>query len=283
MKSVNTLKEGNGMKLALANINLGLWAAAYIKQTAQAFWAKHPQETFTLGLPTGGTVTDMYANLRLFYQTGALDFSRFVTFNMDEYAGLLPEHPQSYHSYMQQHLFSGVNIPPQNRHLLNGMTQDPAAECAAYEESIRQAGGIKLFVGGVGRNGHIAFNEPGSEFTSRTRLVELTLGTRQANARFFGNHLEKVPTHALTVGIGTLLDAPEILILADGPQKAQAVSTFVCNEPTLSCPLTALKLHANATLLIDKAAASLLPDDLKNCFTELENQNPEAAIYCLEL
>lgn len=271
------------MKLALANINLGLWAAAYIKQTAQSFWAKNPQEPFTLGLPTGGTVTDMYANLRLFYQTGSLDFSRFVTFNMDEYCGLLPEHPQSYHSYMQRHLFSAVNIPPQNRHLLNGMAKDPAAECAAYESSIRQAGGVKLFVGGVGRNGHIAFNEPGSEFTSRTRQVELTLGTRQANARFFGNQLEKVPTHALTVGIGTLLDAQELLILASGRQKAPAIQAFAANEPTRSCPLTALKLHANATLLIDKEAASLLPDDLKNCFKELETQSPEAAIYCLEL
>lgn len=271
------------MKLALANINLGLWAAAYIKQTAQSFLSAHPQELFTLGLPTGGTVIDMYANLRLFYQTGQLDFSPFVTFNMDEYVHLLPEHPQSYHSYMQRNLFSGVNIAPQNRHILNGMAKDPQAECAAYEAAIRQAGGIQLFVGGVGRNGHLAFNEPGSSFTSRTRMVELTPGTREANARFFGNQLDKVPTHALTVGIGTLLDAQEILILASGSKKAQAVSTFAQSKPTESCPITALKLHPNAMLLIDKEASSLLPQDLKKCFADLQTKNPEAAIYCLEL
>lgn len=271
------------MKLALANINLGLWAAAYIKQTAESFLSAHPQEPFTLGLPTGGTVTDMYANLRLFYQTGALDFSPFITFNMDEYANLLPEHPQSYHSYMQRHLFSGVNIAAQNRHILDGMAQDPQAECSAYEEAIRQAGGIQLFIGGVGRNGHLAFNEPGSPFASRTRKVELTQGTREANARFFGHRLDKVPTHALTIGLGTLLDAQEILILAEGKQKAQAVSTFAQSEPTVSCPLTALKLHPNAMLLMDAQAASLLPKDLKKYFDDLQTKNPEAAIYCLEL
>ncbi len=271
------------MRLAIAKISLGLWAAAYVKQTADAFFAAHKPGLLTLGLPTGGTVTDMYANLRLFHQTGALDFARVATFNMDEYAGLLPEHPQSYHSYMKHHLFDAVNIAPENRHLLDGMAADPAAECAAYEEKFARSGGIRLFIGGVGRNGHLAFNEPGSPFDSRTRLVELARGTREANARFFDNNAAKVPSHALTVGLGTLLDAREILILASGAKKAEALRTLAESGPDVSCPLTALKLHPRATLLADKEACVLLPEELKNRLRREEAANPDAEFYAVEL
>ncbi len=140
------------MRLVVTNINLGLWAAAYIKEKINAF-APTPQKPFVLGLPTGGTVVDMYANLRLFYKAGLLDFKNVVTFNMDEYVGISPDHPQSYHSYMRNHLFDAVNLQPQNTHILNGNAPDPAAECAAFEAAIARLGGIDLFVGGVGRNG----------------------------------------------------------------------------------------------------------------------------------
>ena len=250
------------MRLLVLQRDLGIWAAEQICNKIAAF-SPTAQKPFVLGLPTGGTVEGMYAHLCKLYQTGKLDFSHVVTFNMDEYAGLAPQDPQSYHYYMQHHLFDGVNLPENQRHILDGQAENLQTECEAYEKAIRAAGGIHLFLGGVGRNGHIAFNEPGSSFSSRTRPVVLEENTRQANARFFDGDISRVPTQALSVGIGTVLDAQEILFLASGQTKAQAVARLTLGEIDPQWPITALKTHPHATLLVDTAAASALPDEMK--------------------
>lgn len=256
------------MRLLTTQQDLGNWAANYICQKIHAF-EPSSQKPFVLGLPTGGTVEGMYAHLCQLHQQGQLDFSHICTFNMDEYAGLSAENPHSYHFYMKHHLFDGINLPPSQRHILNGQAADLQAECAAYEQAIAAVGGIHLFLGGVGRNGHIAFNEPGSSFSSRTRPVTLEENTRQANARFFDGDVSQVPTHALSVGIGTVLDAKEILFLASGEAKAQAVARLALGGITPNWPITALKTHANATLLVDRAAASALPEALQ---TQIQHQ-----------
>ncbi len=270
------------MRLVVSNQDIGLQAASLIKERVHAF-APCAQKPFVLGLPTGGTVEGMYAHLCTFYRTGELDFQYIHTFNMDEYVGLSPQDPQSYHYYMKHHLFEGVNLQPQHIHLLNGLAGDLQKECNAYEQAIKQAGGIHLFLGGVGRNGHLAFNEPGSSFTSRTRPVTLEPNTRQANSRFFGGDVSRVPSQALSVGIGTVLDAQEILFLASGEQKAQAVARLSLGEITPKWPITALKTHANATLLIDEAAASLLTGPAGEQLSKLRQQNPQAKTWQLEL
>lgn len=270
------------MRLIVSRQDIGLWAASYIKERVGAFLPT-AQQPFTLGLPTGGTVEGMYAHLCAFYQKGELDFQHIATFNMDEYVGLDPQHPQSYHYYMHHHLFSRVNLQPSRTHLLNGQAADLQKECDSYEQAIRQAGGIDLFLGGVGRNGHLAFNEPGSAFTSRTRPVTLEPNTRQANARFFEGDESRVPKQALSVGIGTVLDAREILFLALGEPKAQAVARLSLGEITPAWPITALKTHPRATLLVDEAAASLLTGPAREQLTKQQQQYPRAATWQLEL
>lgn len=259
------------MKIVITKHNLGLWAASYICQK----WQHAAKKPFVLGLPTGGTVEDMYAALSGLVKNGKMSFRDIVSFNMDEYVGLPPTHDQSYHYYMHHHLFGNVDALPENVHILNGQAADLAAECKQYEENIVKAGGIDLFLGGVGRNGHVAFNEPGSSFESRTREVKLTEDTRQANSRFFGNDPEKVPTSALSVGIGTVLSARELLFLASGASKAEAVAQLAHGEVTTQWPITALKTHANATLLIDPQAAGRLGDKVQAELKALWQNNPE--------
>lgn len=269
------------MRLVVTTMNLGLWAAAYIKEKINAF-SPTPQKPFVLGLPTGGTMVDMYANLRLFYKEGLLDFQNVVTFNMDEYAGLPPDHPQSYHSYMRQNLFDEVNLRPENTHILNGQTDNPQKECEAFEAEIARLGGIDLFVGGVGRNGHIAFNEPGSAFNTRTRPVVLAHSTIEANSRFFLNDQTRVPKTALSVGIGTVTDAKEVLFIASGEKKAHAVARVMQPGTDLNCPLTALKIHPHATLLADPAACSSLTGTARQTLDNLMTEQPTAAHWTLE-
>ncbi len=247
------------MRIRVLHQSVETYAANYIQQKINSVGASR----FVLGLPTGSTALAMYARLRELHQQGQLDFQQIVTFNMDEYVGLPPTHPQSYHYYMEKELFSAVNIPLQNTHILNGQADDLQAECRAYEDAITQVGGIDLFIGGVGRNGHIAFNEPGTPFDIRTHLVTLAPATLKANARFFDNDISRVPTHALTVGTGTVLDARELLFMATGAVKASAVATLA-HAPNPDEPLTALKLHPNALLLADEEAASLLPATLSD-------------------
>ena len=259
------------MKLIISKHNLGLWAASYIR----ARWQANGQKPFVLGLPTGGTVVDMYASLSGLVQNGKMSFQNIITFNMDEYVGLPPAHEQSYHYYMKHNLFDHVDAKAENVHILDGMAKDLPAECARYESAIKQAGGIDLFLGGVGRNGHLAFNEPGSSFDSRTRVMELTESTRQANARFFNNNPALVPAQALTVGIGTVLDAKELLFLASGSSKAEAVARLAQGEITLNWPITALKTHPRAALLVDPQAASALTGSAKAQLEEAWRQQPD--------
>ena len=202
--------------------NVSKWAADYV-----AYRINHFKPTkgrpFVLGLPTGSTPLGMYAELIKLYKAGKLSFENVVTFNMDEYIGLDAKHPQSYHYFMQENFFKYVNIKPQNIHILDGMTKDFAKECREYERAMRNVGGVNLFIGGVGVDGHIAFNEPFSSLESRTRVKTLTESTIKANSRFFDNDLSKVPTMALTVGVGTIMDAEEVMIIATGKNKATAL------------------------------------------------------------
>lgn len=270
------------MRLLVSQKNIGQQAAAYIKQKATAF-APSENKPFVLGLPTGATVVDMYRFLCEMYERAELDFSHIVTFNMDEYVGLAPNDPNSYHFYMKKHLFKHVNLSPSHTHILDGLATDLQATCDAYENAIKQVGKIHLFLGGVGRNGHLAFNEPGSSFTSRTRPITLEPSTRQANSRFFNNDVSRVPTQALTVGIGTVLDADELLFLASGEQKAQAVARLSQGEITPKWPITALKTHANATLLIDEDAASQLTGEVKHDLQVQQQQHPHDDTWCVEI
>ena len=185
------------------------WAADYVVRKIQSAQPT-AQKPFVLGLPTGSSPMGMYRALVAAYQAGRVSFEHVVTFNMDEYVGLPESHPQSYHTFMAEHLFNHIDCPKENIHILNGNAEDLEAECRHYEEMIREAGGIDLFLGGIGPDGHIAFNEPGSSLRSRTRVKTLTSDTRIANSRFFDNDPEKVPAHALTVGVGTVMDAREV-------------------------------------------------------------------------
>lgn len=267
------------MKLIITKHNLGLWAASYIR----ARWTARTKDPFVLGLPTGGTVVDMYAALAALVKNGKMSFKNIVTFNMDEYVGLAPDNEQSYHYYMKHHLFDQVDISPRNIHILDGQAEDLTGQCAAYEEAIKQAGGVDLFLGGVGRNGHLAFNEPNSPFNSRTRVMELTESTRQANARFFHNDPFQVPAKALTVGIGTVLESRELLFLASGKQKAEAVARLAQGPITEKWPITALKTHPRATLLVDPEAASALTADMKEQIGQTRPaQNSQDLILTIE-
>lgn len=206
-----------------------------------------------LGLATGSTPMLLYRKL-----VGLkLDWSRVVTFNLDEYIGLPPQHAQSYHTFMWENLFSQVNIPRRNVHIPDGLATDIPEFCAEYERQIRATGGIDLQVLGIGTDGHIGFNEPTSSLASRTRGTTLTRQTRKDNARFFGNE-EQVPYHVITMGIGTILEAQQCLLLAFGEKKALAVAKAVEGPLTAMHPASALQQHPNVTVCLDEAAASEL-------------------------
>lgn len=211
-----------------------------------------------LGLATGGTMLDVYQELARLHREEDLDFSRASTFNLDEYLGLSPQHPQSFHAFMQQGFFSRVNVSPRNIHIPDGMVKtDFDQYCASYEQSIRQAGGIDLQILGIGRNGHIGFNEPTSSLGSRTRVKVLNKETVEDNHKFFAPG-EEVPRTAITMGIGTILEAGKILLLAAGEAKAEAVARAIEGPVTSSLPASALQLHPDVTFLVDHAAAALL-------------------------
>ena len=250
--------------------NVGLWTARHIAQSIQHHQAHNPSRPFVLGLPTGSTPLPTYAHLVAMVNRGELSFANVVTFNMDEYVGLPESHRESYHSFMWNNLFSKIDIRPENVHILNGNALDLMAECERYEEVIADAGGIDLFLGGVGNDGHIAFNEPFSSFQSRTRIIALTQDTIQANSRFFEGRTDLVPRRALTVGVGTLLDARQLVILATGPAKANAVKQGVEGPLSHVCPLSALQLHPDALLLVDNQSAQLLDQETRAYFLEHE-------------
>lgn len=225
-----------------------------------------------LGLATGSTPLALYASLIEYHQRQQLSFSQCQTFNLDEYLGLKGDHPQSYSHYMRRHFFQHVDLPPDSIHLLDGNTNDPEQECANYEASIRASGGIDLQLLGIGRNGHIGFNEPSSSLGSRARVKTLTLDTIAANRRFFTPE-EFQPTLALTMGIGTIMEARHILLMAAGTAKAQAIRDTIEGPLAARCPASILQMHPKVTLVIDREAAGELEQVEFYQHIERENKN----------
>ncbi|MDR0642796.1 MAG: glucosamine-6-phosphate deaminase [Treponema sp.] len=253
---------------------LSLLGAEYITKRILEAPEKRP---FVLGLPTGSTPLGIYRELIRIHKQGKLSFKNVITFNMDEYLGLPKAHPQSYHSFMWENFFRHIDIKEKNTHILDGEAPDPAAECRAYEEAIAEAGGIDLFLGGMGEDGHIAFNEPFSSLSSRTRVKILTESTRAVNARFFEGDINKVPTAALTVGVGTIMDAGELLIAASGRNKARALRDAVEGGISHRCPLSCIQNHRRAMMICDEDAAGELETGTVNYFKALEKIKSEKA------
>ncbi len=247
------------------------WVAGYIvyriKKAAPT--AKKP---FVLGLPTGSTPLGVYKELIRLYQNNRVSFEHVVTFNMDEYVGLPPDDKNSYHYFMQENFFKHVNIHPKNIHILNGMTKDYAAECENYENNIKAYGGIDLMIGGVGSDGHIAFNEPFSSLSSRTRIKTLAPSTIKDNSRFFDNDISKVPTQALTIGIGTIMEAREVIIMANGNNKAEAIRQGIEGNINHMWTITALQQHQHGIIVCDADAASKLSQPTIEYFKSIENR-----------
>lgn len=248
------------------------WAANHIIERIRAF-APTEDRPFVLGLPTGGTPLGTYAELVRRHKAGEVSFRHVITFNMDEYIGLPKDHEQSYHSFMWTNFFSHIDILPENAHILNGNAEDIKAECEQYEAKIKEVGGIDLFMGGIGPDGHIAFNEPGSSLTSRTRVKSLTTDTIIANSRFFDNDLNKVPKTAVTVGVGTVMDAREVMILANGHNKARAIREAVEGPVSQRWTITCLQLHPHGIIVCDEEACDELTVGTYRYFKDIEKDN----------
>ena len=246
-----------------------IWAAHHIAEKIKAK-AAVTDKPFVLGLCTGSTPIETYAELARMVQAGELSFRNVISFNMDEYVGLPEEHPESYHSFMRTNLFSKIDEPEENIHILNGNAQDLDAECAAYEKAIVEAGGFDLFLGGIGEDGHIAFNEPFSPLTSRTRVVTLTEDTRIVNSRFFGGDMNLVPKQALSVGVATVTDSKEVVILAFGPKKARAIHDAVEGPYSHMCTVSALQHHQNGIIVADEASVGELKVNSYKYFKAVE-------------
>ena len=248
---------------------LAEWAAEYVIKKINDF-KPTLQKKFVLGLPTGSSPVIMYKKLIAAYNQKRVSFKNVVTFNMDEYVGLPVDHPESYHSFMYNNLFKHIDCPDENIHILNGNASDLEAECANYEMMIQEAGGIDLFVGGVGVDGHIAFNEPGSSLSSRTRQKTLTTETRMVNSRFFGNDMNKVPAFALTVGVGTVMDAREVMVLVNGHAKARALQAAVEGGVSQMFTISALQMHKHGIIVCDEAATDELKVGTYRYFKDIE-------------
>ncbi|MGY0217115.1 glucosamine-6-phosphate deaminase [Endozoicomonadaceae bacterium StTr2] len=258
---------------------VGRWSARYIASRIRAF-KPDAQRPFVLGLPTGSTPLDTYHQLVAMHQNEGLSFHHVITFNMDEYIGLPVSHPCSFRSFMERHFFDHIDIQPANINFLNGEASNLEQECLRYEALIQRSGGIHLFLGGIGHDGHIAFNMPMSPLNCRTRVSTLTEKTRQANARFFDDDIQAVPSQALTVGIQTLLEADEVLILATGSGKAVAVREAIEGAVSQLFPVTALQQHPMATLACDDAAAGELKVKTLRYFESLNiNDNTHMTDY----
>lgn len=225
---------------------------------------------FVLGLPTGSSPETIYKILVQRFKDGDVSFKYVITFNMDEYVGLPREHPESYHSFMYKHFFSHIDINPANINILNGNAPDLEAECRAYEEKITRAGGIDLFLGGIGPDGHIAFNEPGSSLASRTRIKTLAYDTIIANSRFFGNDLAQVPRMALTVGVATVMDAREVIVIITGAHKALALQKCIEGGINHMWTLSSLQMHPHSMLVVDEDATLELQVKTVKYFKSIE-------------
>lgn len=252
--------------------SLSAWAANYVAQKINQY-SPSPERPFVLGLPTGSSPLGMYRALIELNRQSVVSFQNVVTFNMDEYVGLPESHPESYHSFMYNNFFNHIDIPRENIHILNGNAKDLEAECADYEKLIASYGGIHLFVGGIGPDGHIAFNEPGSSLTSRTRIKTLTTDTIVANSRFFDNDTAKVPKTALTVGVGTVMDAQEVMILCNGHNKARALQHAIEGSVTQMWTISALQLHRHGIIVCDEAATDELKVGTYRYFKDIEREN----------
>ncbi len=226
-----------------------------------------------LGMATGSTPLGLYKELVRLHREAKLDFSHVATFNLDEYVGLPVDHPQSYHHFMHEHFFQHVNIPPHNINIPSGTTRNYPAFCVWYEQRIAECGGIDLQILGIGSDGHIAFNEPTSSLSSRTRLKTLSKQTIDDNARFFDRR-EDVPVYAITMGVGTILEARKLVLLASGTAKAHAIARAVEGPVTGMVTASALQLHADVTVLIDELAASELR--LRDYYDFIYAAKPEA-------
>lgn len=248
------------------------WSAAYVARAINAFkpTAKKP---FVLGLPTGSSPLGMYKELIRLHESKKVSFANVVTFNMDEYVDLPEDHPESYHSFMWNNFFSHINIKKTNVNILNGNAKDLDKECERYEKKIARYGGIHLFVGGIGPDGHIAFNEPGSSLASRTRIKTLTEDTIIANSRFFDNDTSKVPRRALTVGVQTVMDAGEVLIIISGHNKARALQKVVEEGVNHMWTVSCLQLHPHGIIVCDDAATVELKVGTANYFKDIEKDN----------
>ena len=251
---------------------LSQWAAYY---TASKILQAKPsaEKPFILGLPTGSSPMGTYKYLIKLNKSGVLSFKNVITFNMDEYVGLPQDHPESYHSFMWNNFFNHIDIDPAHVNILNGNANDLQAECENYENKIRSYGGIDLFLGGIGPDGHIAFNEPGSSLSSRTRIKTLTTDTIIANSRFFDNDVNKVPKTALTVGVGTVMDAKEILILVNGFNKSRALAEAVEGSVSHMWTITALQMHPKGIIVCDDLACHELKVGTYRYFKDIENAN----------
>ena len=243
------------------------WAAEYIAARINSYEGR----PFVLGLPTGSSPLGVYRDLIEMNKAGKVTFKNVITFNMDEYVGLPHEHDQSYWYFMHDNFFDHlVDMKPENINILNGMTDDPEGECARYEEKIASYGGIDLFMGGIGVDGHIAFNEPYTSLASRTGVRSLTTDTRIVNSRFFGGDPEKVPAKALSVGVGTVCDSAEVMILISGHNKARALAATVEGGVSQKWTCSALQMHPAAIIACDEDACGELTVDTYKYFLDIE-------------
>ncbi|SHE37764.1 glucosamine-6-phosphate deaminase [Dysgonomonas macrotermitis] len=252
--------------------NLSQWAANYVVARINAA-EPTANQPFVLGLPTGSSPLGMYKCLVDLCKQGKVSFRNVVTFNMDEYVNIPENHPESYHSFMWNNFFSHIDIKKENVNILNGNAPDLEKECENYETKIKAVGGIDLFLGGIGPDGHIAFNEPGSSLSSRTRVKTLTRDTIIANSRFFDNDVNKVPKTALTVGVGTVMDAKEVLIMVNGHNKARALAQVVEGSVNHMWTITALQLHPKAIIVCDEAATEEIKVGTYRYFKDIEKEN----------
>jgi len=245
------------------------WVANYIALKIREF-KPTAKEHFVLGLPTGSSPIGTYKELINLNKKGVFSFKHVTTFNMDEYVGLPEDHPESYHSFMWNTFFNHIDIDKNYVNILNGNAKNLQKECMNYEEKIKEAGGIKLFLGGIGPDGHIAFNEPGSSLGSLTRVKTLTMDTIVANSRFFDNDLDKVPKTALTVGVKTVLDAEEILLIISDLSKARALAKVVEEGVNHMWTVSALQLHPKGLIVCDEQSTYELKVGTVKYFKDIE-------------
>lgn len=256
---------------------VGRWTAAYVAKRIREF-NPTPKKPFVLGLPTGSSPIGTYKELIKMYKAKKVSFKNVVTFNMDEYVGLPESHPESYHSFMWNNFFNHVDADKKNVNILNGNAKDLQKECDEYEKKIKGYDGIHLFLGGIGPDGHIAFNEPGSSLSSRTRIKTLTYDTLVANSRFFNNDISKVPRTALTVGVATILDAKEVVIIISGHGKARALAHVVEAGVNHMWTVSALQLHPKGMIVCDDDSTYELKVGTMKYFKDIEapNLDPES-------